>query len=422
MLIEFSVSNFKSIKEKQTFSMLASDSSTKESESSFRTDFKMAPNLSTFSVIYGANASGKSNLVKALRLVEDLVLSSAQKMQDGDKFHDLKQFSLGEKEYLSEFEVVFIHENYLFQYGGSLDREKIHDEWLYATEMNANKEKTKQKAQTWICRSKKKIGIAKEKETTKNLWLESTRSNALILSTAVQLNSEKLKIPFDWFKKELRIILAPERLSIDHTINSLDTDQRAILKFMSGLDFSFKDLELIERQFDESLLESSSIPDPVKQLIAEDIRKSGGKISEIKTVYQIGKNSYTLDLFEESDGTQALFAMAWPIINVLREGYILVVDELEKSLHPFAIRTVVELFKNPKTNPNHAQLIFTTHNTNVMDLFNRDQVWLVEKNEKYATLLASVNEFKGRSTDIIEKNYLAARYGAVPRIGDLLDV
>ena len=114
--------------------------------------------------------------------------------------------------------------------------------------------------------------------------------------------------------------------------------------------------------------------------------------------------------------------MAGPILDVLENGYVLVVDELDTSLHPLALRGVIELFKNPKTNPKHAQLIFTTHDTSVMDLFNREQVWLVEKNNKYMSTLISVDEFKGRTTDIIEKKYLAGRYGALPRIGNLVHV
>jgi hypothetical protein len=422
MLIEFSVSNFRSIKEKVTFSMLAEDSSTKKDESSFKTNFNMAPDLSTLSVIYGPNASGKSNLLMALDFVTSFVLNS-HKMQDGDHFEDLKQFKLGKEEALSEFEVVFIQENFLFQYGFSLDKEKIYDEWLYATELR----NTKQKSQTWISRSEGKIGIPKEKEATKNLWFKSTRSNALILSTAVQLNSEKLRIPFDWFKKRLRVVLTPESysltfLNLTFSRNLLEENKNTILKFMQGLDFSFEDLETTEHLFDEGVLENSPFSDELKKKIIEAIKKDGGKTQELKSVYRLGKKSYKLGFEEESKGTRALFAMAGPILDVLENGYVLVVDELDTSLHPLALRGVIELFKNPKTNPKHAQLIFTTHDTSVMDLFNREQVWLVEKNNEYMSTLISVNEFQGRTTDIIEKKYLAGRYGALPRIGNLVHV
>jgi AAA15 family ATPase/GTPase len=402
MLIEFSVSNFRSVKEKITFSMLAEDSSTKKDESSFKTNFNMAPDLSTLSVIYGPNASGKSNLLEALIFIRSLVLNSAQKMQDGDHFETLEQFKLGREEALSEFEIVFIHEDFLFQYGFSLDKERIHDEWLYATESRAKKENTKQKSQTWISRSEGKIGIPKEKEAIKDLWLASTRSNALILSTAVQLNSEKLKLPFDWFKKQLRVLLVPEKLSPSFSLDCLETDKDSILKFMRGLDFSFQNLEVREHLVDESFLDKNSIN------------------VKLNSIYRVGKKTYDLDFAEESKGTKRLFAMAGPILDVLENGYVLVVDELDTSLHPVALRGVIELFKNPKTNPKHAQLIFTTHDTSIMDLFNREQVWLVEKNKDYASELISVSDFEGRSTDIIEKKYMAGRYGALPRIGDLI--
>jgi AAA15 family ATPase/GTPase len=404
--------------------MLAKEPTTNKVDgSSFKTGFNMAPDLSTLSVIYGPNASGKSNLLMALDFVTSFVLN-AHKMQDGDHFEDLKQFKLGKEEALSEFEVVFIQETFLFQYGFSLDKEKIHDEWLYATELR----NTKQKSQTWISRSEGKIGIPKEKETTKNLWLESTRSNALILSTAVQLNSEKLRIPFDWFKKRLRVVLTPENssltfLNLTFSRNLLKKNKNTILKFMQGLDFSFEDLETTEHLFDEGSLENSPFSDELTKMIIEGIKKNGGKIPKLKSVYRLGKKSYQLGFEEESKGTQALFAMAGPILDVLENGYTFVVDELDTSLHPLALRGVIELFKNPETNRNHAQLIFTTHDTSVMDLFNRDQVWLVEKNNKYMSTLISVNEFKGsRTTDIIEKKYLAGRYGALPRIGNLVHV
>ena len=155
-------------------------------------------------------------------------------------------------------------------------------------------------------------------------------------------------------------------------------------------------------------MRDAPIPLRLKSKIAEDIKKDGekfrGKLLEIKTLYSVGENIYTLDLKEESEGTQRLLSMAWFIIEALQNGDVFVADELESSLHSLALRKVIELFKNPKTNPNHAQLIFTTHNTGIMDLFQRDQIWLVEKDSEYMSVLSSVNEFKGRSTDIIEKN------------------
>lgn len=228
-----------------------------------------------------------------------------------------------------------------------------------------------------------------------------------------------MKIPFEWFKKKLKILLSPERLSLSFSLDLLEKDKDGILKFMQGLDFSFKDLEITDHLFDENLLDKD-IPNDLKKIITAKIKKDGGKIKEIKSIYRIGKQNTELDFREESEGTQRLFCMAGPILDVLKNGYILVVDELDTSLHPLALKGVIELFKNKKTNPKHAQLIFTTHDTSVMNLFHRDQVWLVEKNREYASELSSVGDFEGRSTDIIEKKYMAGRYGALPYIRDLV--
>jgi AAA15 family ATPase/GTPase len=373
--------------------------------------------------------------LNALSFVFFFILSSNK---DEKAIKKLDQFALSSEteSQPSEFEISFIHKDYLFRYGFKLNKSQVLDEWLYATELKAEK----QKEQTWIERQapKNKIGTKIDgSNSTKKSWLEQTRDNALILSTAVQLNSAKLKIPHEWFELILLWIPSPFQPFPDKfSIKMLDSpDKDKVLQFMKAMDFSFSDIQIEKEKFDEKKLfpDDSGWPPELKKLIIKKIieEEDDGEITRLRSIYnlkenQSGKNNNKskeiayLDFSAESDGTRALFHCAGPILDVLKNGYTLIVDELDRSLHPLALRAVIELFTNKKTNPNHAQLIFTTHNTSVMNLFQRDQIWLIEKNSDYATKIFSVNEFEGRADEIVEKRYLSGRYGALPRIGDLL--
>ncbi len=393
MLIEFSVSNFRSIKTKQTFSM-AAEKPHKEVRCVLDTGFKAAPSVLECAAIYGPNGSGKSNVILAVEFFQEFVITSSREREPGQPISVIPfLFSKDDKSQPSEFEIVFVHKEYLFQYGFILDKEMIHKEWLYATPQTS----ARQSAQTWLLRdrlkSKKEWVIRKELKGEKEVWKESTRDEALFLSTAVHLNSQDFGIPFEWIRKKLITMGGQYRLSPDYTeskVRSENEDKAKIVSFMKRFDVSFEDIHIDQN-------------------------------SKLFSKYTFIENQeYLLPFEEESEGTKLLFAFSGPILSILENGGIFIVDELERSLHPLAFQGIVDLFQDRHFNKNNAQLIFTSHNTTIMNMMDRDQIWLIDKSEMRASELVSVADFKGRPDEVVEKRYLTGRYAALPRIKDFI--
>ena len=414
MLIEFSVANFRSIKEKQTLSMVA--------DKGFATGFNSVPYLSNIAAIYGANGSGKSNLVKAMEFFGDFVNNSAKASQEGEEIEVIPfLFSEKTQELPSEFEIIFIHNDYLFQYGFSLNKNIVITEWLYATP----KDGKKQKFQTWLSRDMTIGEIEIDKKNIKGekeFWKKSTRHNSLFLSTAVSLNSEDFKKPFDWIVKEFRVFPTDASISPRFTIKQIadGNKKEQILKFLKAFDTVFEDIKIVEEEFNEKKL-PKGMPSEIKNEIMKNMK--GEKTFDIYTSHKMEEGGvYYLDIGEESLGTEKLFAFAAPIIDVLENGYCLVVDEINNSLHPHALAGVINLFRNKKTNPKNAQLIFTSHDTLPMNILDREQIWVLDKGKFGNTNLTSIAEFKtsNRETEAIEKRYLNGRYSGIPNIGDII--
>lgn len=424
MLLEFSVSNFRSIKDRQTFSMAAVQSARKNERHLLQTSFSSAPQLLESAAIFGANASGKSNFLKALHFLKSFVIDSAKDTQHGEKIEDVTPFLFSPKTSSkpSEFEILFIHKGYLFQYGFIVDSKKVYEEWLYATPQNAKRQRT----QTWFERNKDNVEqsyIGKEIKGEKENWKKSTRENALFLSTAVHLNSEDFKKPFSWIQDNLRLVLSPENISqgfSTHQIVSQNKKEK-ILKFIQIFDTGISDIITSETSLSEEeikQLETVFRKEMLETLLGQKDQVSYKTYTTHKTE---DGTEYKLDLKEESQGTKRLFAFSGPIIDTLENGYTLIVDELHNSLHPHALRGIIALFSNTGANQKNAQLIFTTHDTNIMNTLDRDQIWLAEKKECGQSTLTALTNFKGHADESIEKRYLGGRYGGIPNIQDIFD-
>jgi AAA15 family ATPase/GTPase len=189
-----------------------------------------------------------------------------------------------------------------------------------------------------------------------------------------------------------------------------ETDKPQILKFLQAADLAITNVE-IKMKRDQQIRVSFEQGKASLETKAEtDIPAA--------TLFHQGKdnNSFGLDLNEESHGTQRLFAYAGPILDILRNGKILIVDELDASLHPKMVRFLISLIQNADINQNNAQLIFTTHNTSLldMDLLRRDQIWFMEKDADQASHLYPLTDFSPRKGEALEKGYLMGRYGALP--------
>lgn len=413
MIIEFNVTNFRSFLENQTFS-LVKNKSAELPMNSFHTIYKDLDLLKS-SVIYGANASGKSNLLKSLLTMKKIVVESSQHASELPVTpFKLDRTSLKQP---SEFEVTFIVENVRYQYGFSSTEERIFQEWLFAY--------PKGRAQKWFERiwdmenEKYQWQFSNLLTGTKQVWQNATRENALFLSTAVQLNSEQLKPVFDWFKNTLRFGAVggfnPDysaSLCINDAKNNKSTE---ILNFLKAADLNINGIHVEEEEFSPNSL-PTDMPEPIKNIIVEKL--NGEKLLSVQTIHKTHDGDLvSFDLEDESDGTQKLFAFAGPWIDVLKNGYVLFIDELHDNLHPKLVQYLVELFHNEKTNPKNAQLIFTTHETSILnqDIFRRDQVWFCERNFNQATKVYPLSDFspkKGKEN--LEAAYLSGKYGALP--------
>ncbi len=424
MLIQFSVKNYRSIKDEAELQMITDAGKELLDSNTFQPDAKGASNfgLMKSAVVYGANAAGKSNIIKALSRMRWLVQYSATKLQSGDALNiEPFKFSVDTVNEPTEFNMDFVSEGIRYQYGFAANNERVLEEWLFAYPNG--------RAQTWFMREYDKeteqYNWTKDSYLTgaKATWKEATRDNALFLSTAMQLNSKQLAPIYQWFTKKLRII-GTNDLNHIYTAHQVLTENHSrddVLSFLKAGDLDIEDIKVKKEAIDLSSL-PEDLPVEVKNKL-----KSASNLT-VETGHRLEDGSFQyLDLKEESDGTQRMFAFAAPLVESLQDGAVVFIDELNNSLHPTMVKFLVSLFNSADSNANNAQLVFTTHETSILsqDVFRRDQIWFCEKSKAQSTTLYSLSDFKVRKgADNIERNYLSGKYGALPfidksNLGDL---
>ena len=420
MLIEFRVKNFRSLRDEQVLSLVASKDKTLQDTHTLTTGLKAAPSLLRSAVVYGANASGKSNLVKALQYMRGVVVESATVIQPGQTYA-VQPFRL-DAESAKEpttFEVTFILGDIRYQYGFSMTAQRIVSEHLLVYKAF--------KPQRWFDRhfdaetGKDVYDFGAGLKGPKNLWEGATRPNALFLSMAVQLNSEALRPVFDWFVNGLVIVNEQAQLTPQVSIQMLkEADGRKqICDFLTAADISIADIEVTTRKVPGQAVHFDLVAGKT-ELRTEEMEEHSLRFSHVTA-----QGRAVFDLMDESNGTRNLLFLAGPVMDLLRKGLTLVIDELDTSLHTLLLRELVRLFHRPEVNTGGAQLIFTTHDTSLLDapdLFRRDQVWFVEKDRHQASALVSLSEFSPRKNEALERGYLMGRYGGVPFLSAALGV
>ena len=381
MLIEFSVANFRSLRNRQTFSLTKAKGDELIETNTFKAVAFNEFELLRSAVIYGPNASGKSNFLFALQAMKKIVLESATGLQRGDKL-PVTPYRLSQttSHAPSEFEVTFVVNQVRYQYGFSATVDRIHEEWLLAY--------PKGRPQRWFGRvwNEQSRGYDWELGSNltgeKQLWQKSTRDNALFLSTAVQLNSEQLQPIFDWFNYTLRMAnIAGWSPNYSASLCN-ESEKTQVMEFLRAADLDIEDIVVETRPFDIKTL-PDEMPEHVKKVLADELEDKN--LIDIKTIHKSNEgDEVNFGFDDESDGTQKLFSFAGPWIDTLANGYVLFIDELHDNLHPRLVQFLVELFHSNTTNPRNAQLIFTTHETSILnqDVFRRDQIWFCEKGEK----------------------------------------
>lgn len=419
MFIEFRVTNFRSIREEQSLSLVMGQGKELLDENTFDSGLPGFPRLLRSAVIYGANAAGKTNLLKALQYMQALVLNSATMSSPGAKIlHTPFRLSEASTGRPSGFEIVFADNGVRYEYGVTADAERFHNEWLIAyphgrpqhwfeREYNAERQ-----AYDWHFSSKLK--------GSPRVWRDATRDNALFLSTAMQLNSEQLRPVFTWFQKKLVIIASwAAQMNAGLSYKMLDdkNGKESLLRFIRAADLGISDLTVRREPLisGQAILGSIVLENPTSGQIPTMLR-----VSSFHKSVETGE-PVAFELSDESDGTQKLFEAAGAWLNVLNNGEVLVIDELDTSLHPLMTRFIVELFHRQSSNAKNAQLVFTTHDTSLLDSasFRRDQVWFVEKDKESASHFYPLSDFSPRKGEALERGYLKGRYGALPFIGEL---
>jgi hypothetical protein len=378
--------------------------------------------------LYGANAAGKTNLLEAFATMNDLVVRSATMMQRGDLLR-AEPFKLDPRaaQQPSEFEVVLLTDQQRYIYGFRFGRERVHEEWLSAARLTGERS---QPRMLFERRSDGAIAFGDSWRGERARLTDRVRDNALFLSVAVQFNNETVMPVFDWFRTKLWWYFPayPEPAALYQTARRVAEDAafaERLGRLARMADLGVASLELRGLPVapsgtaeEQAYLDQISLDD-VRETLSEGYERApSGRLSLLlhRRTADGGDASFDLPR-EESAGTRRLFALAdaWP--PILDEERTLLVDELESSLHPLLGRHLLAMLHSA---PGRAQLVFTTHDANLLDsgLFRRDQVWFCEKNADGATELYSLWDFRPRKGENLRKGYLGGRYGAVPFLGE----
>jgi len=403
MLIEFSVGNYRSFKEVVTFSMVAAPIVVGDSPINVNNLFLATKEIELLksAAIYGANASGKSNLVRAISFMKEFTINSAVGNRITNEINtELYRLNIESERESSYFEMVFIIGTTRYRYGFEVDRQSVKSEWLYQT--------LRTKEAQLFERENSKIKVFSKFYEGKSLD-NKTRKNALFLSVVAQFNGDIATDVVDWFN-ELNIFNNLDDDDYDNaTIDALIEGHRTqdLIGLVTSLDLGIKDIQMIKIPMPE-------FPGVISYEVKTAHWKYDGEENRVGTGY------FELDE-NESAGTQKLFNISGLLINILQTGEILIVDELDARLHPLISCAIVKLFNSPITNPRNAQLIFTTHDTNLLsaNMFRKDQIWFTEKDRYGATDLYSLVEYDIPDDASFEQDYIAGKYGAIPFIGDL---
>ncbi len=416
MLIEFSVANFKSIRDLQTLSLVA-DSDKSLPENVIEPDIPGMKDVRLLksAVIYGANAAGKTNLHDAIAFMRNYVANSSdKKMNDrtgvvpfllDEKFHDKP----------SIFEVIFAHKGVRYQYGFSLDFEVIHEEWLMAYPSG--------KTQEWFRRkltNKKTLSYewdfkSRNFKGAKQSIANETRENQLLLSKGMSQNNEQLSEVYQWFAKGLMCLVRDmdilENLTARRIMNDIEMKSR-LLKQLHQADTGIMELKVEKKDFDAKSL-PDNMPEELKDSITQLVQ--GSEHLEVFTEHKMkgSDKGISFPFGFESNGTRKLFALLGPLLDSFDNNVVLFIDEIAANMHPHLARGLVKMFSKSNST---AQTILTTHETRLLDkeLLRRDQIWFAEKDAEGATHLYPLSDYHPRKDESLDKGYLAGRYGGIP--------
>ncbi len=427
MFIEFSISNFRSFKTLQTLSLKAANIISKYPEvdenNVIFTDSKFKVLKSK--AIYGANASGKSNLIKAILTFVLLIRFSVREEQIINRF--VKYFALSEETISapSFFQLIFTLKDEegkerLYRYGFEIKANEIFTEWLFGSPKGVEKpffvrEGMSVKVNEGAFKEAKKFEDLSQKGDN-----EIFRNNSLFLSAVSAMGGKMARTITEYIGKIGVISALDDWRFVDLVSEKMKrpNEKQKILALLKAADMGIEDVELLEEDRNSF---PDELPDELKELFRQGKIQKQDKFLSKRNVYDENnqKTGEIISDFEEweSEGTKKFFYLSPILIDTLREGRVLVIDEFDARLHPALIKKIVNLFNSKQTNPNHAQLIFVTHDVSLQkaSLLRRDQICFVEKDKLGSSTIFTLVEFKGVRNDAsFDKDYMQGKYGAVP--------
>jgi len=431
MLKRFIVENFSSYRDESILELTAGKSTT---YTDHVVNFKNTKILKS-AIIYGANASGKSNLIKAIEYAQGIIENGLNDTDTYKKYFRLDGIS-SKKETKFEFELELDGVFYSYGFSSILNTKEVSEEWLYRIDTSSPK--------MIFERQKNEISLGKELQgqtlkTRFDIYSEDMKnqSNQLFLNEIAkkELDIDEVKILNDiyyWFEKKLIILYPNSKYGSISSIATNNNLSKIFKKYLNEFDTGIIDISTIEEDFEKSLkdlpievkkaIEKNLIED--KKAVKASLTSNGNYFTICKDensdlkVKKLGlihneKFGEAFELKDESDGTKRLFDLI-PLLSKFEDDYTIVIDEFDRSLHPKLARRLFELFY--KIEDSKSQLIVSTHESNLLDLglLRRDEIWFAEKDKEGASKLFSLNQFKVRYDKQIEKAYLLGRYGAVP--------
>lgn len=415
-LIRFRVSNFRSIRDQVELTTVASKPAAKphQNKSRFFDLEAVGEPVSAVTAVYGANASGKTSLFQALAFMKYAVQHSYRWLPD--EAIPVELFAGHTTVTSSEFIVDLAIGGIRYEYGFAADRERITSEWAYAWPHG--------KKQTWFERREKGIKFGSYLTGQNRTIEELTRPNALFLSVAAQNNHEQLKPLYDWFDRRLRGYGPAMRGGLNNTsfwwqqfVSNKATSQlrKRVVELLRAADVGVTDFRVREVELPPAEQEELT-----KLFASLGAGHALPKLPRSRIELEFKHGDFWLQRHQQSTGTSQLLALMPVILETLAEGGIIVIDELS-AMHPTLARELLLLFQDFKHNPNHAQLLFNTHDTSLLGTshgedppLSRDQIWFTEKDKHGVTSLVSLFDYHPRDNENLERGYLQGRYGAVP--------
>lgn len=432
MLLEFRVSNYRSIGDEQVLSLVPTPKQKDYPDNIISNGKYRALNAVS---LYGSNSGGKSNFLQSMSLLDRIVHISARASSTTKLPYDPFLLRTGYSNKPTTFEISFIIKDFRYRYGFEFNETEVEREWLFRKSLGREVKVFEREGGTIEVSS----GFKGSKKTI-DAAVEATRDNALFLSTCDMLNVDEAKTIIEWFSHFSMVDGLNTEMEEIQTVELWDKEEyrSKIKKYLTSLNLGIKDLDITTKEFSISEL-PDDMPKDMRDQLAKTLKgKHSYTVFAKHQVY--GENEQATNVTEtwkweerESSGAQKALQLSGPILWALANGGVLIIDEIEAKLHPIMTLSTIDTFLNKESNPFNAQLIFATHDTNLLTYSNlrRDQICFAEKNKWESTELYSLSDFvyfgikdgeftseKERPDSDKEKRYFEGRYGAIPALGD----